>query len=134
MNSRLSILLAVLLLAASCSPRIVEHVRTEKEYIDRWHEKTDSVYVKDSIFIREKNDTVYIDRWHERWRTMTETQHDTLLREVHDTTSVEVPVEKPLSAWKSAQIGAFWWLVAALVAALLRIFRKPLLRLFCILT
>lgn len=121
--------LMAILLVSGCSPRIMEHIRTEKEYIDRWHEKTDSVYVKDSIFIREKNDTVYIDRWHERWRTKTETQHDTLLREVHDTTTVPVPVEEPLSAWKSAKLSAFWWLVGALVAALLYIFRKPLLKL-----
>lgn len=38
-------------------------------------------------------------------------------------------VEKPLSWWQKFRLGAFWWLVGALVAALLWIFRKPLLRL-----
>lgn len=129
MNSRLSILLAVLLLAASCSPRIIEHVRTEVVYRDRVQK--DSVYFRDSVFISEKvkGDTVYVDRFKYKYIYKDKYKTDTLLREVHDTTAVEVKVEKPLSAWKSAKLGAFWWLVAALGAALLWIFRKPLLKL-----
>lgn len=129
MNSRLSILLAVLLLAASCSPRIVEHVRTEVVYRDRVQK--DSVYFRDSVFVSEKvkGDTVYIDRFKYKYIYKDKYKTDTLLREVHDTTTVEVKVEKPLPAWKSAKLGAFWWLVAALGVALLWIFRKPLLKL-----
>lgn len=39
----------------------------------------------------------------------------------------EVPVEKPLSKWKSFKIGAFWWLLGGLILCLAWIFRKPLL-------
>jgi hypothetical protein len=42
---------------------------------------------------------------------------------------VEVKVEKPLTVGQRAKIGAFWWLLAGLVAALAWIFRKPLLKL-----
>lgn len=133
MSSRLSILLAALILAASCSPRIVERVRTQIEYRDRVQK--DSVYFRDSVFISEKvkGDTVYIDRFKYKYIYKDKYKTDTLLREVHDTTSVEVKVEKPLSAWKSAKLGAFWWLVAALGAALLWIFRKQILKLFGVL-
>lgn len=133
MNSRRSILLAVLLLAASCSPRIIEHVRTQIEYRDRVQK--DSVYFRDSVFISEKvkGDTVYVDRFKYKYIYKDKYKTDTLLREVHDTTSVEVKVEKPLSAWKSAKLRAFWWLVGALGAALLWIFRKQILKLFGVL-
>ena len=44
-----------------------------------------------------------------------------------------VEVEKPLSGWKLFQIRAFWWLLLALGAALLYIFRKPVLAIIKIL-
>ena len=37
--------------------------------------------------------------------------------------------DKPLSWWKSFQIRAFWWLLGAVVALLLYVFRKPILAL-----
>ena len=37
---------------------------------------------------------------------------------------VEVEVEKPLSWWQKFQIGAFWWLLGAVVLLLLWTFRK----------
>lgn len=55
------------------------------------------------------------------WMGVTNTQFEKL-------TKIEYR-DKPLSAWKSAKLGAFWWLVGALVAALLYIFRKPILKL-----
>jgi hypothetical protein len=40
-----------------------------------------------------------------------------------------VEVAQPLTRWQELKIGAFWWLLAGLFAALLWIFRKPLLKL-----
>ena len=58
----------------------------------------------------------------------TTTTHDHY--EKTDSTAIKiVKVEKPLSWWQKARIGAFWWLCGALVLALLWIFRKPLLSL-----
>ena len=122
-------LLLVLAVAASCSPRIVESVRTEFVYRDR--EVRDSLYFRDSIYVKEqvKGDTVYLDKYvckyiyKDRYRT------DTLLREVRDTTFCEVKVEKPLSKMQTAKIGAFWWLLGAVIALLAWIFRKPILNL-----
>lgn len=58
----------------------------------------------------------------------TTTTHDHY--EKNDSTAIEtVEVEKPLSWWQKARIGAFWWLAGALALALCWIFRKPLLAL-----
>ena len=54
MRTRLAIALAILLVTA-CSPRIVEHVRVQRDttYIERL--QVDSLYIRDSVFIREKS-------------------------------------------------------------------------------
>lgn len=110
-----------------CSPRIVEKVRTEYVYRDVHHR--DTTVQHDSVYIREyiKGDTVhhyeYRDRYvyRDRWRDSIQ------LREVHDTTAVEVKVEKPLTWSQKARINSFWPLLAALAILLVWTFRKPLL-------
>lgn len=128
-GSILAVFVALAALLPGCSPKIVERV----SYV---HDTTnvvriDSVryYQRDSIFIREKGDTVF--QYVERIRYRDRFRIDTLvqMREVRDTAFVERKVEKPLSWWQKARIGAFWWLCGALALALCWIFRKPLLSL-----
>lgn len=128
-GSILAVFVALAALLPGCSPKIVERV----SYV---HDTTnvvriDSVryYQRDSIFVREKGDTIF--QYVERIRYRDRFRIDTLvqMREVRDTAFVERKVEKPLSWWQNARIGAFWWLCGALVLALLWIFRKPLLSL-----
>ena len=75
------VLVCVLLLvgASGCSPRIVEHVIYQRDttYIEKV--RVDSVRKRDSVFIREKGDSVFIYREHvlERWRLV----HDTITRQ-----------------------------------------------------
>ena len=117
----------LLLFLPSCSPRIVErvvyqHDTTQVVRIDSiWQ------YQHDSVYVREKGDTVY--KYVEKIRYRDRFRIDTLVsvRELHDTTVVERKVDKPLSKIQKAKIGAFWWLLAGLAACLGWIFRKPLL-------
>ena len=110
-----------------CSPRIVErvvyqHDTTQVVRIDSiWQ------YQHDSVFVREKGDTVY--KYVEKIRYRDRFRIDTLVsvRELHDTTVVERKVDKPLSKIQKAKIGAFWWLLCGLILCLGWIFRKPLL-------
>ena len=118
-------------LAVSCSPKIYERVVYQHDTTYVQQVKVDSVYRKDSVFVKEKNDTVYI--YKERIRDRYVFRHDTLRLVKVDSVAVErvkeVEVEKPLSAWKTAKIEAFWWLVAAVLLLLLWTFRKPILKL-----
>ena len=115
----------------SCSPKIVERVVYQTDTTVVHHR--DSICRKDSVYVKEwtKGDTVYIDRFRDRyiykdrWRDSIRVVRDSVAFE----TIKEVKVEQPLSWWKRAKIGAFWWLCGALVAALAWIFRKPLLSL-----
>ena len=130
-NFRLTLIPALALLLASCSPRVVESWRTEYVYSDRL--QVDTTFIHDSTSIREfvKGDTVriteYRDRYHYDYRYLT--VRDTVA--VHDTTTVEREklVEKELTRWQAFRLRWFGVLAAALLAALAWIFRKPLLAL-----
>ena len=130
----LALLLSVILLtlASSCSPRIVEHIRYQHD--TTYVVKRDSVrfYDRDSIYIREKVDTVY--KYVEKWRWRDRVRVDTFYRTRVDSVAVErekiVEVEKPLSGWRKWQIGAFWWLCGAVVLLLLWTFRKFIFKIF----
>ena len=106
MKHSIIVIVAVLLLAG-CSPRVVEHIRYQRDttYIDKV--QIDSIYKRDSLYIKEKGDTVYI--YKERIK--------------------EVKVEKPLSWWQRSKIGAFPWLLGAVVLLALWTCRKWLVRL-----
>lgn len=123
---------SLMLLAAttSCSPRIIENIRYQRDTTYVQQVKVDSVYRRDSVFIREKGDTVII--YKERIRDRYVFRHDTLRLVKVDSVAVErikeVEVEKPLSVWEAAKIEAFWWLVASVLLLLLWTFRKPILK------
>lgn len=118
------VLLSALILCAGCSPKIVERIVVQHDTLQVHHR--DTTYRRDSIYIREwmKGDTVYIEKYKDRYVFRDRWRDSISVREVHDTTAVEVKVEKPLSWSQKAKIGAFPWLLLALVGALLWIFRK----------
>ena len=114
-----------------CSPRIYERVITQRD--TTYIVKRDSVrfYDRDSIFIREKGDTIY--QYVEKWRWRDRVRVDTIYRARIDSVFIdrikEVEVSKPLSWWENAKIRAFWYLLGAVLLLLLYVFRKPLLKL-----
>ncbi len=110
---RLPIYIICVLLVLSfigCKSRIqyvpVESIRTE--YKDRL--QRDSVYFRDSIFMREKGDTVFIDRWRYLYKDRLVT--DTLL--VNDTIRVPYPVEKELTRWQKTKMDVGGWAIGML--------------------
>lgn len=117
----------VILALAGCSPRIVEKVRTE--YITETVHHRDTTYSRDSIYIREwlKGDTVFVDRFRDRYIYRDRWKDSVKVVEVHDTTAIQVKVDKPLSGIQKAKIRAFWWLLSAVILLSVWVFRKPVL-------
>lgn len=118
---------------SGCSPKVLTQYRDRLVYQDRI--VRDSIFSHDSIYTREyvKGDTVRITEYRDRFVYKYVNRTDTLM--IRDTLAVdrikEVRVEKPLSAWQNLKIGAFWWLLGGLAAALIWIFRKQIL---CLIT
>lgn len=114
-----AVLLAALL--CGCSPRhLVEYRdRVETVHDTTYVAKTDTrtEYVRDSIFVREKGDTVY--RYVERWRYRDRYVHDTIVRSRTDTVyldrTVRVEVPAKLAWWQGllVRIGALALLALA---------------------
>ena len=77
----------------------------------------DSIYQHDSVYIREKADTVLIERWHTRWRDRV--SHDTLYINKADTIRVPVPVERKLSKSERTYITIGKWSVGAVAGLIL---------------
>lgn len=121
-----------MLLAASCSPRIVERVKVVTEYRNVY--QVDTTIQHDSVYIREwvKGDTVRITEYRDKYIYRYSTIRDTLLKV--DSVAVErikeVKVEQPLSFGKRAKIGLFWPLLIAVFGLAVWTFRKPLAGLF----
>ena len=115
-----------LLLLPACSPKIIEKVRTE--YVYQTVHQHDTTIVRDSVYVREwlKGDTVYVEKYKDRFVYRDRWRDSIQLVEKHDTTTVEKLVEKNISWAQKAKIGAFPWLVLAVIGALLWIFRKYL--------
>ena len=120
--------LALCVLVASCSPKIIDRVVVQHDTTLVHHR--DSVFHRDSIYVKEwvKGDTVhhyeFRDRiiYKDRWRDSIVTKVDSFAVQ----TIKEVQVEKPLSVGQRAKIGLFWWLVLAVLGLAAWTFRKPL--------
>lgn len=125
------VLLILSILVFGCSPKVVEHIVHQRDttYIEKV--QIDSVFRRDSVLVREKGDTIYIykEKVLEKYKFV----RDTIVRVKVDSVAVEtvkeVQVEKPLSPWKRLEIGAFWWLLGAVVLLLLWTFRKTIFKL-----
>ena len=99
----LAFLIAISLLA-SCKHVeyvTVEKVRTDTTYITKW--QRDSVWLHDSIHIRERGDTVMIERWHTQWRDRLRV--DTIYQATHDT----IPQPYPVETIKMVEKELNWW-------------------------
>lgn len=77
-------------------------VRVERDSIYLSRVERDSVFVRDSVLIREKGDTVYRDRWRVEYRERV--LRDTVYIERNDTITNVVEVERALSWWESVKM------------------------------
>ena len=122
----LALLVFVMFSASGCSPRIVERVVVQHDTTRVVVRDSIRFYDRDSIYIREKGDTVY--QYVEKWRWRDRVHIDTFYKVQIDSVAVErikeVPVEQPLSWWESFKLGAFWYLCGAILLLLLWTFRK----------
>ncbi len=78
----------------------VETIKTE--YITRDSLRIDSTYVHDSIFIREKQDTVFKDVYKYMYKYQYITTTDTVIKT--DSIQVPYPVEKQLTKWQQIKM------------------------------
>lgn len=127
--------LSLLVLTASCSPKIVERVKVVTEYRNVY--QIDTTIQHDSVFIREwvKGDTIFVREYRDKYIYRYNTIRDTLIKvdSVAVETIREVKVEKPLSWSQRAKLGLFPWVLLVALGLGIWTFRKPLDKWFTIL-
>lgn len=114
---RYSILILIILLtAAICSCRSVKYVpveviKTDTTYINKV--QRDSIYQLDSIYIRDKGDTVLITKTMYIYRD--KLIRDTVYASRVDSVQVPYPVEKELTHWQQFRMDVGGWAIGILV-------------------
>ena len=122
-----NVMLLFLLLLCGCRTEYVpiESVRYDSVMIEKL--MRDSVFVRDSVYLREKGDTVYVekDRYVYVYRSVVDTFFAEKIREVE----VPVPVERKLTWWERVKLDYAEWVIGVLVAiALIYALRQWLAR------
>lgn len=114
------ILMLLTILLHGCAP--IKYVPVENvkvEYRTRDSIRYDSIYKHDSVYIKEKGDTIYkyIKQVENRYLFINKT--DTVLQT--DSVQVPYPVEKKLTKWESIKLDMGGWMFGALIVLLLYI-------------
>lgn len=106
----------VVLSMISCASTIyvpIETVRTEYRY----QSDRDSIHVLDSVFIREKGDTVWLTRWRTEYRDRFKT--DSIF--VADSIQVAYPVERELTRWQQFKMDTGGIAIGGILAVVLSV-------------
>ena len=99
---------AALLFFSGCSPRILVREVVRDSLIVRTTLDSVYLYEKDSIFIKQKGDTVWLERWSIRYKDKLIEKKDTTYINKVEVKEVAVPAQ--LNWWQKWQIRSFWWL------------------------
>ena len=118
---------AITLLCAMCSCTSVQYVPVETVKTDSVRVvdvRRDSIFVMDSVIIREKADTVYVTRWRTEFREALKIDTLQVLRV--DSINTVVEVEKKLSKWQQTKmdVGAGVLYAVPILIALFILYRR----------
>ena len=106
-------LFTALFFTSGCSPRILVREVVRDSLIVRTVLDSVHLYEKDSIFVKQKGDTVWLERWSIRYKEKLVEKKDTTYIDKVEVKEVAVPAE--LNWWQRWQIRSFWWLFGVVV-------------------
>ena len=109
-----NVMLLFLLLLCGCRTEYIpiESVRYDSLMIEKL--MRDSVFVRDSVYLQEKGDTVF--KYKDRFVYVYKNRVDTFFAEKIREIEVPVPVERKLTWWERVKLNCAEWVIAVLVA------------------
>lgn len=124
------VILTIFLASAICSCRTVKYVPVETVRIDTVYSnysRMDSIFVRDSVYINQKGDTVTEYRY--KYVYKYKDRIDTLYISSRDTVSVPYPVEKELTAWQQTKVNYGGWAMVIVFVFILVVVGKMVYKL-----
>lgn len=126
---RIAMVAALLLIWSMCSCSTqyvpVESVRYDSVFFEKI--RKDSIFVQDSVFIRQKGDTVFKDKFKVVYKYVL--LRDTMLTVRRDSIPIPVPVEKKRTWWEQTKIDVGGFAVTIIVIYVLcRLMRWIIMR------
>lgn len=103
-----------------CSCRIVKYVPIETVKVDTTYInklQRDSIYMLDSVYVKEKGDTVLIEKYKYLYRD--KLVRDTMYISKADSIQVPYPVEKELTKWQQFRMYFGGWAMCIVVISIL---------------
>ena len=107
------------LLFVICSCRTVKYVPVETVKVDTTYInklQRDSIYMLDSVYVKEKGDTVLIEKYKYLYRD--KLVRDTLYMAKTDSIQVPYPVEKELTRWQQFRMDFGGWAMCIVVISI----------------
>lgn len=123
-------IIIILLTSAICSCRSVQYVpveviKTDTTYINKV--QRDSIYQLDSVYIRDKGDTVLITKTRYLYRD--KLIRDTVYMSRIDSVQVPYPVEKELTRWEQIRLDVGGWVIIVVMITILVVIGRTIYKL-----
>lgn len=113
----ISMLVFITFMLASCRTEYipVESVRYDSIYFAKMQK--DSIYIQDSIYIKEKGDTVFVDKFKYIYKYVN--IQDTCFIEKTDSILIPYPIERKLTWWERKTQNLGDWIVELIIIFIL---------------
>lgn len=93
----------------------VETIKVDTTYINKL--QRDSIYMLDSVYVKEKGDTFFIEKYKYIYRD--KLVRDTLYMAKTDSIQVPYPVEKELTRWQQFRLDVGGWAIGIICIGIL---------------
>lgn len=123
-------IIIILLTSAICSCRSVKYVpveviKTDTTYINKV--QRDSIYQLDSVYIKDKGDTVLITKTRYLYRD--KLIRDTVYMSRIDSVQVPYPIEKELTRWQQFRLDVGGWAIIVVMITILVVIGRTIYKL-----
>ena len=108
-----------------CSCRTVKYVPVETVKVDTTYInklQRDSIYMLDSVYVKDKGDTVLIEKYKYLYRD--KLVRDTMYISKVDSIQVPYPVEKELTRWQKIRMNVGGWAIGIVIITVLIVVGK----------
>ena len=121
-----SLIVFIIFMICACRTEYIpiETVRTDSIFLAKLQK--DSISIKDSVFVRQENDTVWKEKYKQIYKYVL--QRDTVFISRIDSVQVPVPVEKKIGFWEQKKQEAGLIIIGMVITLAILLLRKWMIR------